>query len=307
MADRGPRAAAPDTSPSKAGKTGKTRKTPDKAVTPDAPTPAKKKPKPKSQQKPEHKVARRPAAEVARASQEVTVSTLTTPETATTEPDTIEAGAPEAAFSAERPAADRTPQEGTAEGDGGSMFGPGATPQAGRIPVLAVTPQVDGGRWPAKAVVGEQVPVTATVFREGHDAVAASAVLVDPDGKVHQRVRMTPGAARHGRLERHADPGPRRPLDVLRRGLGRPLRHLGPRRHDQGERRRRRRPHARGGRPAASSACSSRPPTPPSTPPRCRTPSPRCATPAGRPRRGSPPGAAPPSWPSSPPSPSASS
>jgi starch synthase (maltosyl-transferring) len=70
----------------------------------------------------------------------------------------------------------------------------------GRIPVLAVGPVVDGGRWPARAVVGEQVPITATVFREGHDAVAATAVLVDPDGVEHSRVRMrllAPGTDRY--------------------------------------------------------------------------------------------------------------
>jgi starch synthase (maltosyl-transferring) len=70
----------------------------------------------------------------------------------------------------------------------------------GRIPVLSVGPVVDGGRWPARAVVGEQVPVTATVFREGHDAVAATAVLLDPDGAEHSRVRMhliAPGMDRY--------------------------------------------------------------------------------------------------------------
>jgi starch synthase (maltosyl-transferring) len=41
---------------------------------------------------------------------------------------------------------------------------------------------VDGGARPAKAVVDEQFPVRATVFREGHDAVSASVVLVAPDG-----------------------------------------------------------------------------------------------------------------------------
>jgi starch synthase (maltosyl-transferring) len=50
----------------------------------------------------------------------------------------------------------------------------------GRIPVTQVRPVVDGGRWPAKAIVGETVPVTATVFREGHDAVAATAVATPP-------------------------------------------------------------------------------------------------------------------------------
>ncbi|MDR2723065.1 MAG: alpha-1,4-glucan--maltose-1-phosphate maltosyltransferase [Cellulomonadaceae bacterium] len=60
----------------------------------------------------------------------------------------------------------------------------------GRIPVVDVAPTVEGGRWPAKAVVGEVVPVTATVFREGHDQVAASAVLVAPDGTVKQMKPM---------------------------------------------------------------------------------------------------------------------
>ncbi|GHH53465.1 alpha-1,4-glucan--maltose-1-phosphate maltosyltransferase [Streptomyces candidus] len=53
----------------------------------------------------------------------------------------------------------------------------------GRIPVLDVLPAVDGGRRPAKAVAGETFQVSATVFREGHDAVAANVVLLDPRGR----------------------------------------------------------------------------------------------------------------------------
>ncbi|MEF9906497.1 alpha-1,4-glucan--maltose-1-phosphate maltosyltransferase [Streptomyces sp. P9-A2] len=53
----------------------------------------------------------------------------------------------------------------------------------GRIPVLDVRPVVREGRRPAKAVVGETFEVTATVFREGHDAVAANVVLTDPEGR----------------------------------------------------------------------------------------------------------------------------
>ena len=64
-------------------------------------------------------------------------------------------------------------------------------PAIGRIPVVGVQPVVECGRWPAKAVVGEAVEVTATVFREGHDAVAATAVLVAPDGTDHSAVRMS--------------------------------------------------------------------------------------------------------------------
>ena len=55
----------------------------------------------------------------------------------------------------------------------------------GRLGIDDVTPEVAGGRDPAKAVVGEHVPVTATVWREGHDAVAATVVWSGPDG--HER------------------------------------------------------------------------------------------------------------------------
>ncbi|WP_166025999.1 alpha-1,4-glucan--maltose-1-phosphate maltosyltransferase [Streptomyces chilikensis] len=53
----------------------------------------------------------------------------------------------------------------------------------GRIPVEDVRPRVADGQRPAKAVAGESFEVTATVFREGHDAVAANVVLRDPDGR----------------------------------------------------------------------------------------------------------------------------
>ena len=62
----------------------------------------------------------------------------------------------------------------------------------GRIPILDVQPVIGCGRYPAKAVVGETFEVSATVFREGHDAVAASAVLRDSSGRIRQQVRMRP-------------------------------------------------------------------------------------------------------------------
>src|SRR4051812_35813318 len=52
----------------------------------------------------------------------------------------------------------------------------------GRIPVTHVEPVVSCGDYPAKAVAGESFTVAATVFREGHDAVAANVVLTDPNG-----------------------------------------------------------------------------------------------------------------------------
>ncbi len=56
-------------------------------------------------------------------------------------------------------------------------------PGFGRIPVANVEPVIEGGAYPAKAVVDEWFPVTANVFREGHDCVNATAVLSSPDGR----------------------------------------------------------------------------------------------------------------------------
>ena len=61
----------------------------------------------------------------------------------------------------------------------------------GRIPILDVRPAVAGGRWPAKAVVGETFTVSATVFREGHDTVNANVVLRDPQGRKGPFTLMT--------------------------------------------------------------------------------------------------------------------
>ena len=60
----------------------------------------------------------------------------------------------------------------------------------GRIPVLDVTPQLEGGKYPAKATLGEPFEVTAVVIREGHDALAAEVVLIDPAGKRRPPQRM---------------------------------------------------------------------------------------------------------------------
>ena len=70
----------------------------------------------------------------------------------------------------------------------------------GRIPVTEVFPVVEDGRWPAKAVPGEVIPIRATVFREGHDRFGATAVLVRPDGTDGPSARMVeilPGLDRY--------------------------------------------------------------------------------------------------------------
>ena len=64
----------------------------------------------------------------------------------------------------------------------------------GRIAVAATSPTVSCGQYPARAVTGEQIVVSATVFREGHDAVAADVVVQGPDGTRQPFLRMSPGA-----------------------------------------------------------------------------------------------------------------
>src|SRR4051794_36935845 len=51
-----------------------------------------------------------------------------------------------------------------------------------RLGITDVAPVVSCGSFSARAVVGEHVPITATVFREGHDAVAANVVWEPTDG-----------------------------------------------------------------------------------------------------------------------------
>jgi starch synthase (maltosyl-transferring) len=61
----------------------------------------------------------------------------------------------------------------------------------GRFPIEEITPLVACGEHPAKAVVGEIVPIGATVYREGHDALGVSVAWHGPDGEPRPPVRMT--------------------------------------------------------------------------------------------------------------------
>lgn len=61
----------------------------------------------------------------------------------------------------------------------------------GRIGIDDISPVVSGGSFPAKAVIGEVIPVCATVWREGHDAVAATLVATAPTGETRASA-MTP-------------------------------------------------------------------------------------------------------------------
>jgi starch synthase (maltosyl-transferring) len=64
---------------------------------------------------------------------------------------------------------------------------------AGRFPIEDVTPVVDAGYHPAKAVVGELVPISARSYREGHQALGCHVVWQGPDGRAGPFTRMRPG------------------------------------------------------------------------------------------------------------------
>ncbi|MGX7679424.1 maltotransferase domain-containing protein [Jatrophihabitans sp. DSM 45814] len=63
---------------------------------------------------------------------------------------------------------------------------------AGRLGLNAIHPVIALGELPARAVVGEHITIEATVFREGHDAVAASVVWRSPKGKSAEFNRLRP-------------------------------------------------------------------------------------------------------------------
>ena len=52
----------------------------------------------------------------------------------------------------------------------------------GRVVIEDIRPRTPTGRYPAKAVVGEHVTVTAAIFKDGHDILAAEATLVPTGG-----------------------------------------------------------------------------------------------------------------------------
>ena len=52
-----------------------------------------------------------------------------------------------------------------------------------RFGIDDVRPQISGRTLPSKAVIGEVVPVSALVWREGHDAIGATLLLTSPSGE----------------------------------------------------------------------------------------------------------------------------
>ena len=124
-----------------------------------------------------------------------------------------------------------------------------------RLGITDVAPVVSCGSFSARAVVGEHVPITATVFREGHDAVAANVVWSAPgdDGAPRSSGwRSSPRSPTAGWPR--SCPTARGRWTLPRRGVERPAGHLAPRRRGEGRGRSGRRgprQRPRGGRAAA--------------------------------------------------------
>jgi len=61
-----------------------------------------------------------------------------------------------------------------------------------RFPVVDIAPTIYfGGEFlPAKAIANESIPVSATIFREGHETFTAEVVLFNPKGQVESRSPM---------------------------------------------------------------------------------------------------------------------
>ena len=79
----------------------------------------------------------------------------------------------------------------------------------GRIPIIDVTPLVDRGRLPAKAVVGEPFPVDRDGLPRGSRQLGAEVVLIDPDGASGAPpVRMTTRAEAPDRYDGLGHPRP---------------------------------------------------------------------------------------------------
>ena len=60
----------------------------------------------------------------------------------------------------------------------------------GRIVITDVQPLLYNGAFPVKAISHEPITLSATIFREGHEKIEPTAVIVRPDGTVAERIPM---------------------------------------------------------------------------------------------------------------------
>ena len=147
----------------------------------------------------------------------------------------------------------------------------------GRIPIVDVGPVLEAGRWPARAVVGEAVPITATIFREGHDAEGATVVVTRPSGRT-QTLPMPLKEFGISLYEAIYLPSAEGLHTLSRRGVVGPVRLVGTRGARQDSRGRRRAADARRGRRRTHAARSTRCADQSQSSKCFATRSPRCAT-----------------------------
>ena len=62
-----------------------------------------------------------------------------------------------------------------------------------RVVVDRVSPEINGGIFPVKRVVGQVVNVSADILADGHDVLAASVLYRHQNEKKWQESRMVPG------------------------------------------------------------------------------------------------------------------
>jgi starch synthase (maltosyl-transferring) len=60
------------------------------------------------------------------------------------------------------------------------------------VVIEGITPEVDGGRFPAKRTVGDEVRVEADIFSDGHDAISASLIAHREGSEVWTQIPMHP-------------------------------------------------------------------------------------------------------------------
>lgn len=61
------------------------------------------------------------------------------------------------------------------------------------VVIAHVTPSVDGGRYPAKRIVGERIRIEADIFKDGHDQLAAVVKWRKKGGRTWEESPMTQG------------------------------------------------------------------------------------------------------------------
>jgi starch synthase (maltosyl-transferring) len=61
-----------------------------------------------------------------------------------------------------------------------------------RVVIEGVEPEIDGGRFPIKRVIGERVVVEADIFTDGHDAISCRLLYRGPEASAWSQVPMQP-------------------------------------------------------------------------------------------------------------------